>query len=64
MGDIIRTIMMAGGKGTRLRPLTLVRPKPMIPLVNKPIIEYTVNKLKKSGFNDILITFYYMSTNI
>ena len=64
MGDIIRTIMMAGGKGTRLRPLTLVRPKPMIPLVNKPIIEYTVNKLKKSGFNDILMTLNYMSTNI
>jgi glucose-1-phosphate thymidylyltransferase long form len=64
MGDIIRTIMMAGGKGTRLRPLTLVRPKPMIPLVNKPIIEYTVNKLKKSGFNDIIMTLNYMSTNI
>ncbi|MGB9979853.1 sugar phosphate nucleotidyltransferase [Methanobacterium sp.] len=64
MGDIIRTIMMAGGKGTRLQPLTLVRPKPMIPLVNKPIIEYTVNKLKKSGFNDIIMTLNYMSTNI
>ena len=64
MGDIIRTIMMAGGKGTRLRPLTLVRPKPMIPLVNNPIIEYTVNKLKKSGFNDIIMTLNYMSTNI
>jgi Nucleoside-diphosphate-sugar pyrophosphorylase involved in lipopolysaccharide biosynthesis/translation initiation factor 2B, gamma/epsilon subunits (eIF-2Bgamma/eIF-2Bepsilon) len=64
MGDIIRTIMMAGGKGTRLRPLTLVRPKPMIPLVNKPIIEYTVNKLKKSGFDDIIMTLNYMSTNI
>ncbi len=64
MGDIIRTIMMAGGKGTRLRPLTLVRPKPMIPLVNKPIIEYTVNMLKKSGFNDIIMTLNYMSTNI
>ena len=56
--------MMAGGKGTRLRPLTLVRPKPMIPLVNKPIMEYTVNKLKKSGFNDIIMTLNYMSTNI
>ena len=64
MGDIIRTIMMAGGKGTRLRPLTLVRPKPMIPLVNQPIIEYTVNRLKKSGFNDIIMTLNYMSTNI
>ena len=64
MGDIIRTIIMAGGKGTRLRPLTLVRPKPMIPLVNRPIIEYTVNKLKKAGFDDIIMTLNYMSTNI
>jgi len=64
MGDIIITIMMAGGKGTRLRPLTLVRPKPMIPLVNKPIIEYTIDRLKKFGFNDIIMTLNYMSKNI
>lgn len=55
---------MAGGKGTRLRPLTLVRPKPMIPLVNKPIIQYTVDRLKNFGFNDIIMTLNYMSTNI
>ncbi|MGB9938195.1 MAG: sugar phosphate nucleotidyltransferase [Methanobacterium sp.] len=55
---------MAGGKGTRLRPLTLVRPKPMIPLVNKPIIQYTVDRLKQFGFNDIIMTLNYMSTNI
>jgi glucose-1-phosphate thymidylyltransferase long form len=56
--------MMAGGKGTRLRPLTLVRPKPMIPLVNKPIIQYTLDRLNKYGFNDIIMTLNYMSTNI
>jgi len=55
---------MAGGKGTRLRPLTLVRPKPMIPLANKPIIEYTVDRLSKFGFKDIIMTLNYMSTNI
>lgn len=64
IGDNIKTIIMAGGKGTRLRPLTLVRPKPMIPLANKPIIEYTVDRLKKFGFNDIIMTLNYMSTNI
>ncbi|MGZ7067760.1 MAG: DUF4954 family protein [Methanobacterium sp.] len=55
---------MAGGKGTRLRPLTLIRPKPMIPLVNKPIIQYTVDRLKKFGLEDIIMTLNYMSTNI
>ncbi|MGZ7117349.1 MAG: DUF4954 family protein [Methanobacterium sp.] len=55
---------MAGGKGTRLRLLTLIRPKPMIPLVNKPIIQYTVDRLKKFGLEDIIMTLNYMSTNI
>jgi mannose-1-phosphate guanylyltransferase len=55
---------MAGGKGTRLRPLTLTRPKPMIPLVNKPIMQYTVDRLNRFGFNDIIMTLNYMSTNI
>ncbi|MGZ7047708.1 MAG: DUF4954 family protein [Methanobacterium sp.] len=55
---------MAGGKGTRLRPLTLIRPKPMIPLVNKPIIQYTVDRLKRFGLKDIIMTLNYMSTNI
>lgn len=55
---------MAGGKGTRLRPLTFVRPKPMIPLVNKPIIEYTVDRLSKFGFKDIIMTLNYMYTKI
>ncbi|MGZ7209367.1 MAG: DUF4954 family protein [Methanobacterium sp.] len=55
---------MAGGKGMRLRPLTLIRPKPMIPLVNKPIIQYTVDRLKRFGLKDIIMTLNYMSTNI
>jgi len=56
--------MMAGGKGTRLRPLTLVRPKPMVPLVNRPIAQYTLNRLKGFGFKDIIMTLNYMSTHI
>lgn len=56
--------MMAGGKGTRLQPLTLIRPKPMIPLVNKPIAQYTLERLKKFGFKDIIMTLNYMSTHI
>jgi len=55
---------MVGGKGTRLRPLTLVRPKPLITLVNKPIIKYTVDRLSKFEFKDIIMTLRYMSTHI
>ena len=44
---------MAGGFGTRLRPLTINLPKPMVPLVNKPIMEHIVNLLKEHGFNNL-----------
>ena len=43
---------MAGGMGSRLRPLTDIRPKPMIPLVNKPIIEHIIERLKKFQYKD------------
>ncbi len=55
---------MAGGKGTRLRPLTFLRPKPMIPLVNKPIMEYMIERLKSFGFYDLIITLSYMPVHI
>ena len=43
---------MAGGKGTRLRPLTFIRPKPMLPLVNKPIVEHVMEQLKQFHMKD------------
>lgn len=51
---------MAGGKGTRLRPLTSNQPKPMIPVVNTPCMEHIVNLLKRHGFEDILATLAFM----
>jgi len=51
---------MAGGKGTRLRPLTCDRPKPMVPVVNRPMLEHVIDLLKLHGFCDILATLYYM----
>ncbi|KAF5078604.1 sugar phosphate nucleotidyltransferase [Methanobacterium aggregans] len=56
---MVKAVIMAGGKGTRLRPLTFTRPKPMIPLVNRPIIQHTVERLKSMGFKDILMTLNY-----
>ena len=41
---------MAGGSGTRLRPLTCDLPKPMVPILNRPIAEHIVNLLKRHGF--------------
>ncbi len=47
---------MAGGKGTRLTPLTCDIPKPMVPILNKPVMEYTIQLLKKYGIKDIAVT--------
>ncbi len=55
---------MAGGQGTRLRPLTSIRPKPMIPLINRPILEHTLERLKKFHLKDVLLTLNYKSNVI
>ena len=51
---------MAGGKGTRLRPLTCGIPKPMVPLFDKPVMEYTLDLLKDHGFYEVGITLSYL----
>lgn len=60
----MKAIIMAGGKGERLRPLTDKMPKPMLPMVNKPIIEYIIELLKKSDITDIAVTLGYKSEKI
>jgi mannose-1-phosphate guanylyltransferase/phosphomannomutase len=56
----LKAIVMAGGKGTRLRPLTCDRPKPMVPVVNRPMLEHVIDLLKIHGFHNIIATLYYM----
>lgn len=56
----MKAIIMAGGEGSRLRPLTCGRPKPMVPVVNRPIMEHIINLLKKHDLYDIGVTLQYM----
>jgi mannose-1-phosphate guanylyltransferase/phosphomannomutase len=56
----MKAVLMAGGSGTRLRPLTCDLPKPMVPIVNRPIAEHIINLLKRHGITDIIITLYYL----
>ncbi|HET7489863.1 MAG TPA: sugar phosphate nucleotidyltransferase [Acidimicrobiales bacterium] len=51
---------MAGGEGTRLRPLTSNQPKPMLPLANRPMMEHVVHLLREHGFDDIVVTLAFM----
>lgn len=51
---------MAGGEGTRLRPLTCNIPKPMVPIVNKPVMEHIIELLRKHNLTDIAVTLQYL----
>ncbi len=52
----MKAVIMAGGEGTRLRPLTYNQPKPMIPMANRALMEHVVALLKRHGFNDVVVT--------
>jgi len=53
IGDKMRGLILAGGTGTRLRPLTHTGPKQLIPIANKPVILYALEDLKEAGITDI-----------
>jgi len=55
----MKAVIMAGGFGTRLRPLTINIPKPMVPMANKPIMEHIVELLKTHNMKDIVSTLFY-----
>ncbi|MFL0195235.1 sugar phosphate nucleotidyltransferase [Clostridium sp. WILCCON 0269] len=60
----MKAIIMAGGEGTRLRPLTCNIPKPMMPIMGKPIMEYALELLKNTGIEDIGATLQYLPDEI
>ena len=55
-GDLHEAVVMAGGEGTRLRPLTSNQPKPMVPIVGKPCMEHILELLREHGFEDVVVT--------
>ncbi len=52
----MKAVVMAGGEGTRLRPLTSNQPKPMVPIVGKPCMEHILELLRRHGFEDVIVT--------
>lgn len=60
----MKAVIMAGGFGTRLRPLTAHVPKPLVPVGNVPIMEHTVRLLKRHGFTDLLVLLFFMPETI
>jgi len=59
-----KAVIMAGGFGTRLRPLTMTSPKPMVPVANKPMMHHIVNLLKQHGVQDVVSLLYFQPDKI
>lgn len=60
----IHAVVMAGGFGTRLRPLTDELPKPMLPIGNQPLLELTIQRLRESGIQQVNVTTHYLPEKI
>src|SRR5579871_523989 len=60
----VKGIIIAGGLGTRLRPLTYRRPKPLAPVANRPFLEYQVAHLRAHGIDDIVFATNYLADQI
>ncbi|HOY64177.1 MAG TPA: nucleotidyltransferase family protein, partial [bacterium] len=60
----MKAVMMAGGEGTRLRPLTLNLPKPLVPVCDKPMMEHILEKARDMGIKDYISTLYYLGDEI
>jgi histidinol-phosphate phosphatase family protein len=55
-----QAVILAGGRGTRLHPITLTRPKPMVEILGKPFIEYQIEQLREQGFKRVLLLLGYL----
>src|ERR671937_1168744 len=60
----MQAVVMAGGEGSRLRPLTINRPKPMVPIVNQPCLGHIFDLLKRHGIEDSVVTLQYLASVI
>lgn len=57
----MKAVVMAGGEGTRLRPMTANQPKPLLPIVNRPIMEHVLRLLKRHGFTETIVTVQFLA---
>jgi mannose-1-phosphate guanylyltransferase len=60
----MHALILAGGKGTRLRPLTVYTPKPIVPVMNQPFLLYQIDILKRAGIEDITLSLSYQPDKI
>jgi NDP-sugar pyrophosphorylase family protein len=62
--DRVKAVVLAGGKGTRLRPLTYTKPKPLLPLAGEPAIVRLIQKLAREGIDEVIVTTNYFARQL
>src|SRR5438552_2136661 len=60
----MQALILAGGKGTRLRPLSVYTPKPIVPILNRPLLQYQLEILRRAGITDITLSLSYQPNKI
>jgi len=60
----MKAMVFAAGLGTRLKPLTDSMPKALVPVAGKPLLQHTIEKLKASGFNEIIINVHHFADQV
>jgi mannose-1-phosphate guanylyltransferase/phosphomannomutase len=58
----MKAVVMAGGEGTRLRPMTSGMPKPLLPIVNRPVMEHVLRLLRRHGFTEVVVTVQFLAS--
>ncbi len=64
LGGSLQALILAGGEGTRLRPLTSTIPKPVVPLVDRPFIAYMIEWLRGHGVDDVILACGFMAADV
>ena len=60
----MKAMILAAGKGTRVRPITHTTPKPMIPILQKPVMEFLLELLRQHGFDQIMVNVSHLAEEI
>src|SRR5882757_8492039 len=63
-GEPLQAVILVGGEGTRLRPLTSTMPKPVVPLVDRPFIAFMLDWLKQHGIDDVIMSCGFLATSV
>src|SRR5438270_5221670 len=61
---LMQALILVGGEGTRLRPLTSTVPKPVVPLVDRPFIAYMIDWLREQGVDDVIMSCGFLATGV